>query len=122
MLRSRLNSFACALNGIRILVRTQPNARLHLAATIAVVFLAAWFPISPQERLWIALAVLAVWAAEAFNTAIEFVTDLASPEPHPLAGSAKDVAAGAVLITSAAAALVGSAIFAPFVLELLKWH
>ena len=64
------------------------------------------------------LAVVAVWAAEALNTAIEFVTDLASPEFSSLARKAKDVAAGAVLITAVGAVIIGLLIFGP---RLLAW-
>jgi len=60
-----------------------------------------------------------VIAAEFFNTAIEFVVDLVSPEKHPLAGAAKDVAAGAVLILSIAAAIVGILIFSPYLMTYL---
>jgi diacylglycerol kinase (ATP) len=57
--------------------------------------------------------------AEAFNTALEFLTDLASPEPHPLAGKAKDVAAGAVLIAAIMAVIIGVIIFLPKILEVV---
>ena len=63
---------------------------------------------------------MCVWAAEALNTAIEFVVDLASPDPHPLAGKAKDVAAGAVLIASIGSAVIGGFVFGPHVLRLLE--
>ena len=56
---------------------------------------------------------MAVWIAEVFNTALEYVVDLASPDLHPLAGKAKDVAAGAVLISAVGAAMIGIAVFAP---------
>jgi diacylglycerol kinase (ATP) len=67
----------------------------------------------------VALAVGTVWTAELANTAIEALTDLVSPEYHPLAGKAKDVAAGAVLMAAVAALVVGLLIFGPRVLALL---
>ena len=71
-------------------------------------------------RAWgFALAVAIVWAAEALNTAIEFLADLASPEPHPLAAKAKDVAAGAVLVAAIGSAIVGVIVFGPYVLNSL---
>ncbi len=72
-----------------------------------------WLSISTQEWLILVLTFGMVLMAEAFNTALEFLTDLVSPEPHPLAGKAKDVAAGAVLITAVMAVVVGMIIFLP---------
>jgi len=71
--------------------------------------------LSPAEWCWIVLAIVAVWTAEALNTAFEFLTDLASPTFHPLAGKAKDVAAGAVLITAVGSVLIGLLVLGPHV-------
>jgi len=77
-----------------------------------------WASLSRLEWCCILFAVVAVWTAEALNTAIEFVTDLASPEFSSLAGKAKDVAAGAVLFAAIGAAIIGLLIFGP---RLLAW-
>ena len=69
--------------------------------------------ISRYEWCLLILCMMSVWTAEAFNTALECLTDLASPEQHPLAGRVKDVAAGAVLIAAVAAAIVGAIVFIP---------
>ena len=95
------------------MLRTQANARIHAAATVMAVGAAWWLEISPLEWCAVVLAVGAVWTAEAFNTALEALVDLASPEQHPLAGRAKDVAAGAVLCAAIAAGSVGAIIFLP---------
>jgi len=116
----RLRSFGHAFRGLKVLLQTQANARIHVAATILVVAAGALLRISPAEWALIAIAVMCVWAAEALNTAIEFVVDLASPDPHPLAGKAKDVAAGAVLIASIGSAVIGGFVFGPHVLRLLE--
>lgn len=109
----RRESFRHAANGVRILVATQPHARIHLAAAAAVA-LAAWLlDASALEWCALLLAIALVWASEAINTAIEFTVDLASPEHHPLAGKAKDAAAGAVLLAAILAALVGAIVFVP---------
>ena len=118
-LNARLRSFGHAFRGIGVLLSTQPNARIHAAATILVVAAGALFGISTAEWALIALAVAIVWAAEALNTAIEFLVDLASPDLHPLAAKAKDAAAGAVLVAAIGAALVGGLVFGPYVLNLL---
>ena len=100
------------------MVRTQHNARIHALATVLVLAAGALVGLSAREWALIALAIAGVWSAEAFNTSIEFLVDLASPEHHPLAGKAKDVAAGAVLIAAIASAIVGGVIFGPHILRL----
>jgi diacylglycerol kinase len=72
-----------------------------------------------DEWCWITVAVISVWSAEALDTAFEFLTDVASPEFHPLAGKAKDVAAGAVLIAAVGAVIIGLLVFGPKLLSLL---
>lgn len=114
-LSARLGSFGHALRGLRQLLQSQHNARIHAVATILVLAAAALFGISPAEWALIALAIACVWATEALNTAVEFLVDLASPEHHPLAGKAKDVAAGAVLAAAIGSAVVGVLVFAPYV-------
>ena len=97
------------------MMRSQHNAWLHAAATVSVCVAALCLQVSRIEWCLIVLSIIAVWTAEGFNTALECLTDLASPELHPLAGRAKDVAAGAVLITAIGAATVGAVVFAPYV-------
>ena len=118
-LTGRLRSFGHALRGLKVLVQTQHNARIHAVATALVVAAGALLRISPNDWALIALAVACVWAAEALNTAIEFVVDLVSPDRHPLAAKAKDVAAGAVLVAAIGAAVVGAIVFGPHILKML---
>lgn len=118
-LSARLRSFGHAFRGIVILLQTQHNARIHAVATVLVLAAGALIGISPLEWALIALAVVCVWATEALNTAVEFLVDLVSPEVHPLAGKAKDVAAGAVLVAAIGALIVGILVFGPHVLKLL---
>ena len=106
-------SFGFALRGVAVLVRTQANARIHLAAAIAVAVAGIAFQISRMEWCAVVAAIGLVWMAEGLNTAIENIVDLVSPEHHPLAGRAKDTAAGAVLLASLAAVIVGALVFAP---------
>lgn len=72
------------------------------------------------EWCWIILAIAIVWTAEALNTAFEFLADVASPEFHPTVRDAKDVAAGAVLVTAIASAIIGTVIFLPHLTNLLS--
>jgi diacylglycerol kinase (ATP) len=119
MLTGRLRSFGHAFRGLKVLLQTQQNARIHAAAAILVIAAAALLRISSTEWSLIAIAILCVWVAEALNTAIEFVVDLVSPDHHSLAAKAKDVAAGAVLLAAIGAAVVGAIVFGPYVLRLL---
>lgn len=112
-LNARLRSFGHAFRGLKVLLQTQQNARIHAAATIVVVAAGALFRISPTEWVLVALAAVGVWVAEALNTSIEFLVDLASPAAHPLAAIAKDVAAAAVLIMSIGAVVVAALVFVP---------
>jgi diacylglycerol kinase (ATP) len=109
----RLRSVRYAVRGLGIMVRTQHNAWLHAAATVLVVALGLVCRLSAAEWCWIVLAVMAVWIAEALNTAFEFLTDVASPTFHPIAGKAKDVAAGAVLIAALGSVAIGLLVFGP---------
>jgi diacylglycerol kinase len=115
----RLKSFAHALRGMVYLVRTQPNARVHLLATVGVCMAGAYVGLSRDEWLWVSVAIVLVWGAEAFNTALEDLADALHPAQHPGIGRAKDVAAGAVLIAALGAAVIGVLIFAPHLAGLL---
>ena len=117
----RIRSFRYAFHGIAIMLRSQQNAWIHATATIAALIAGVLLGISRAEWCWIGLAIVAVWTAEALNTALEFLTDVASPEFHPIAGQAKDVAAGAVLIAAIGASLIGALVFGPHVLATLGW-
>ena len=109
----RLRSIRYALRGIAVMVRSQHNAWIHAIATATVVIGGLVIGLSSTEWCWIVLAVMSVWTAEALNTAFEFLTDVASPSFHPLAGKAKDVAAGAVLISAIGSIVIGVLVFGP---------
>jgi diacylglycerol kinase (ATP) len=100
------------------MLRTQHNAWVHALATLAAVSAGLALRISPGEWLAIILAVIVVWTAEALNTAFESLCDVASPEFHPMVERAKDVAAGAVLISAIGAVAIGLLIFGPRLLAL----
>ncbi len=111
-LHPRIASFLYAGRGLAVLLR-QPHARFHLVAAAVVVALAAYLRVSPGEWLALILAITLVLAAEALNTAIEHVVDIASPEWSALARDAKDVAAAGVLICALGALCVGGVVFLP---------
>ncbi len=105
--RRLVASFRYAFAGLAFLFRTQANARIHVLITLAVLAVGLWLGLPARDWAVIALTVGLVLMAEAFNTALEALVDLACPEPHPLAGRAKDVSAGAVTLAALAAVLVG---------------
>ena len=111
-------SIGHAIDGIIDLINKERNAKIHLASTILVVYVGYKFDFSSQEWIWISLAVSCVWVAELFNTSIERLTNLVSPEHHPLAKQVKDYAAGAVLVMSLWAILVFCLIAIP---HLVMW-
>ncbi len=112
-------SFRCAFAGIAALFRTQANARIHLVVTALAIAAGWFFRISPGEWIAILLSIGSVLAAEAMNSALEFLADATHPDPHPLVGRAKDIAAAAVLILAGTAVTVGAIVFVPRVLALL---
>ena len=113
-------SFGYALVGLRTQITTQANTRIHAVATVLVVAAGFWCGLSRLEWCAIVAAIGLVWTAEGLNTALEFLTDLVSPEHHPLAEKAKDVAAGAVLTAAMTAATIAAIIFLPKLLALAK--
>lgn len=119
MLQKRINSFRYAFAGIYILFKTQVNARIHLSA-ILLVSISGWLmDINATEWLIIVLCFGMILSAEGMNSALETLTDLVSPEYHPLAGKAKDLAAGAVLILALMSIVIGGIIFIPKIVRLI---
>ena len=116
----RIKSFRYAIQGIMLMVKSQHNAWLHATASIVVMLVAAFFRLSAGEWCWMVIAIMTVWTAEALNTAFEFLADVASPEFHPLVAKAKDVAAGAVLISAGGSVLIALLILGPYVLRFLN--
>lgn len=112
-LRTRGRSFRYAFAGWWHVLRTQPNAWIHVSASLAVGLVGVWLGLNRLEWAVIVLVIALVWTAEFFNTALEAVVDLVSPQQHPLARVAKDVAAGAVLIVSLGSVVVGLLVLGP---------
>ncbi|MSR56263.1 MAG: diacylglycerol kinase family protein [Planctomycetaceae bacterium] len=110
---SRLDSFCHAFAGWAYVIRTQRNAWIHAIASVGVFALGLWLGLNFLQWAIILLTVAFVWVMEFINTAIESVVDLASPDAHPFAKVAKDVAAAAVLVSAVTAVLVGLLILGP---------
>jgi len=112
-LYSRLKSFQYAFAGWRYVIRTQHNAWIHAIISFAVLAMGSWLRLPARDWAVLILAMMLVWMAEFMNTALEALVDMASPEFHPLAKIAKDVAAAAVLVGAMGAVLVGLLIMGP---------
>lgn len=110
-----IDSVGCAIEGVLYTARTQKHMRQHFLAALAVLFAALLLRVSPVEFMLLALAVSFVLFAELLNTAIEVVVDMISPEFHPMAKVAKDVAAGAVLTAAFGTAIIGYLVLAKYI-------
>ncbi|MGI9950806.1 diacylglycerol kinase family protein [Moorellaceae bacterium AZ2] len=105
--------FRAAFTGLLFALRTQSNMAIHLSAAAAALGLAYYLQVRDWEWVALILTITLVLAAEIFNTALEAAVNLYSPQYHPLARVAKDVAAGAVLVAALGAVIVGLLIFLP---------
>ena len=108
---SLLASFGFASQGIWYALRSQRNFRIQLTAGLLAAIAAAWMDFSRVEWAVLILTIAAVLILELLNTVVETVVDMISPEYHPLAKIAKDVAAAAVLMASIAAVVIGVLLF-----------
>lgn len=119
LLRERLQSFVYAFQGAATLLRTQPNARIHLIATLAVGSAAAFCRVTAGEWMALTLVTALVWITEALNSALEFLADEVTLERRERIQHAKDMAAFAVLAAAGAAVVVGGIVFLPRILAVL---
>lgn len=110
-LKKMVDSFNHAIDGIIYTVRTQRNMRIHMIITLFILMACLLFDVSKGEFLILAITITMVIGAELFNTAIEATVDMTTNYYHPLAKIAKNVAAGAVLLTAINAVCVGYIIF-----------
>lgn len=106
-------SFIYAWKGLVYAFRTQLNFKFHSLASAIAIAIGYLLEINTHEWLWILLAIGLVLTAELFNTALEVLVDLVSPEYHPKAGVVKDLSAAAVLITAVVAIGIGLMVFLP---------
>lgn len=116
-LKKRLKSFCYAFNGILLVVKKEHNAWIHCGFIVAVSIAGYLFSLSKLEWIIVVACFGAVLTMEAVNTACEKIVDFISPTYHQQAGEIKDIAAGAVLITAIAAAIIGLLIFVPKILS-----
>lgn len=117
--RNFIVGFGYAFRGLWYALRTQRNARVHAVLALLAILLGIFLHISPVEFAMIFVAITSVFIAEMFNTVFELCVDLASPHYHPLAKIAKDVAAGAVLLSAILAVIIALFIFGPHLWKII---
>lgn len=117
--RKFITSFFYACNGIKIALQYEIHMRIHLVTAILVIGLGFFLKITEMEWIYLLLTITLVLFAELMNTALEANVDLTTKKKKYEAKVAKDVAAGAVLITSINALICGSIIFGPKILGIL---
>lgn len=115
-----IDSVNCAIDGILYAARTQKHMRNHFLAAVVVLVAALLLKVSSIELMLLALAISFVLFAELLNTAIETVVDMISPEFHPMAKIAKDVAAGGVLVAAFGTGIMGYLVLAKHIFPLYK--
>ena len=118
---NRVQSFGYALAGWLYMLRYQKNTRIMAVASVIIFVAALWLQVDLLAWAILILTITAVWMAEFLNAAVEAVVNLASPEFHPMAKVAKDVAAAAVLLGAVASVLVGLLILGPPLLHKLGY-
>ena len=115
-----INSFKYALQGFASSFRTERNMKIHVVATILVIILGIYLKLNLIEWSIITIAIVIVISAELFNTAIETIVDMVSPQKNEKAKLAKDISAGAVLILAIGSAIVGFIIFLPKIIAIFS--
>lgn len=113
-------SFVYAFRGLWYALRTQRNAKIHVTIAILAILMGIALRISTVEFAMVFVAITEVFIAELFNTVFEMCIDLASPEYHPLAKVAKDMAAGGVLLSAMLSIVIGLLVFGPHLWALLR--
>jgi len=111
--------FGYAFQGLWYTLHTQRNVRVHVVIAALAIIMSIILRISPVEFTMIFVAITGVFIAEMFNTVIEICVDLISPDYHPLAKVAKDVAAGAVLLSAILSVIIGLFVLGPHLWMLL---
>lgn len=115
------NTFKNARKGMRLTLKSERNIRVHIFVAILVLLSAYFFNFSLMKFCILLLTIAAVISAEMFNSAIEFSLDAIFHNRYSrMVGMAKDIAAGAVLVVTVSAVLVGVLLFAPVFANLLN--
>ena len=118
-IKARLRSFVFAFNGLRILLREEHNARIHLLGAVLAVLFGIVFHLSVVEWIIVCLCIGCVFVLEIINSAIERLANYVSPNHHKLIGQVKDLSAAGVLVGAATALIIGLLIFIPKIILII---
>lgn len=116
--RRYIDSFYYAFKGVRTVFQEERNMRIHVIAGVSVLIVALLLPMSPSDWLWVLLSSFLVIVMEIWNTVIENLVDLVTPEYNSIAKKVKDMAAAAVLISTGFAVITGMIILLPKLIKL----
>lgn len=120
-IKARFRSFIYAFNGLRILLREEHNARIHMLGAVFAILLGVILQLSPVEWLAITLCIGIVFVLEILNSAIERLADFVSPSHHQLIGQVKDLSAAGVLVGTVTALIIGLLIFIPKIILIIHY-
>lgn len=112
-IKDRINSFKYALNGLRMLIKNEHNARVHLIAAAMTIVACFYFSLNTMEVAFVVFSIGLVFITELLNTAIEQIANFVEPEKNKKIGEIKDYAAGAVFVAALVALTISLIIFIP---------
>ncbi len=112
-LTKRIKSFKHAINGFKILLKEEHNARIHLVAALMVISLSLYLKLDKIEWMFILFSIGIVFIGEILNSAIENLSDFVSPKKNQFIKKAKDLGAAAVLLSAILASIIGLFVFLP---------
>lgn len=107
-----IKSFTYAFNGLKIFIREESNARIHLLAVVLVNTVGWWYQFTLYEWIAVWMCIALVFVTEILNTALENLCDHISPEKHENIARIKDLGAAAVLVSAINSLVVSGLIFA----------
>lgn len=116
--RTFFDSFKYAFDGVLTVFQEEKNMRSHVLSTIVIIFISLFLSLTTREWLWVLLVCFLVLVMEIWNTVVENLVDLVSPDYHPLAKKVKDMAAAAVLFTSFFSLIIGAIILLPKIITI----
>ena len=116
--RTFFDSFKYAFDGGLTVFQEEKNMRSHVLSTIVIIFISLFLSLTTREWLWVLLVCFLVLVMEIWNTVVENLVDLVSPDYHPLAKKVKDMAAAAVLFTSFFSLIIGAMILLPKIITI----
>ena len=118
-IKKRISSFKYAFNGLKMLIKEEHNAKVHVIASIIVICLGVFCEISIKNWLLVFMAIALVFITELINSSIERIVDEISHEIKPQLGKIKDMSAAAVLVAAIVSIVIGGYVFIPYIIRLL---